>query len=589
VTTGKLLAVSVGLPQEVPWRKTTVRTAVWKQAVAGPRMARRLNLDGDGQGDLAGHGGEERAVLVYQIGSYRYWRHVLGRDDFVYGQFGENFTVDGLSDDEVCIGDRYRIGEAVFEVTQPRVTCYRVGIRMNEPRMAALMVSHRRPGFYLRILKEGYVQAGDDVVKVANGPEAMTVAEIDALLYMPGHPLQQVARALRIPALSPGWQGSMRELLDHTHAGSATGNVGLNEAAASPPPAWGGFRPLRVARKEQETPTVTSLWLGAREHTPLPEALPGQFVTLKLPVDPTTPPAIRNYSLSSRPGSAEYRISVKRERGGTASNYVHDHVRAGGTVDVAAPRGTFTLRGGDTPVVLVSAGIGVTPVLAMLHTLAAEPSGRDVWWLHGARNRSEHAFAQEAELLLARLPRAHWHTCYSQPGPDDTLGDTSTTAGRLSAEVVTQLSIPSSADAYLCGPPAFMAELGAALIDLGFDRSRLHTEIFGALAAITPGVTTSPGGPPHRPGGAPGRGPAVGFARSGLTVNWDEKYNNLLELAEACNVPTRWSCRTGVCHTCETAMLSGSVTYSPEPVDAPAQGNVLVCCAQPQADLVLDL
>src|ERR687884_144352 len=111
---------------------------------------RRLNIDGDGQGDLAGHGGEQRAVFVYQLDSYRYWRRFLGRDDFTYGQFGENFTVEGLPDDEVCIGDRYRIGGALFEVTQPRVTCYRVGLRMDEPRMASLLVARQRPGFYFR-------------------------------------------------------------------------------------------------------------------------------------------------------------------------------------------------------------------------------------------------------------------------------------------------------------------------------------------------------------------------------------------------------------------------------------------------------
>src|SRR5262245_14319420 len=181
-----LLSVNVGLPQNVAWQGRTVYTGVWKQPVHGPRMARRLNIDGDGQGDLAGHGGEHRAVLVYQIDSYRFWQRQLGRDDFTYGQFGENFTVDGLSDQEVCIGDRYRIGQGLFEVTQPRVTCYRVGIRMNEPQMAALLVAHGKPGFYLRVLEEGEVKAGDQIVQIAAGPERMSVSEIDALLYKPG-------------------------------------------------------------------------------------------------------------------------------------------------------------------------------------------------------------------------------------------------------------------------------------------------------------------------------------------------------------------------------------------------------------------
>ena len=217
---GGLLSVNVGMPQDVTWHGKTVHTAVWKKPVSGPRMARRLNIDGDGQGDLAGHGGEQRAVFVYQIESYRYWQEQLGRDDFTYGQFGENFTVQGLADDQVCIGDRYQIGGAVFEVTQPRVTCFRVGIRMDDPQMPALLVSQHRPGFYLRVLTEGAVQAGQEIVKLAAGPEGMTVAEMDALLYLPGHPRQQLLRALRIPALSGGWKASFQEMLDQS--GQAT-------------------------------------------------------------------------------------------------------------------------------------------------------------------------------------------------------------------------------------------------------------------------------------------------------------------------------------------------------------------------------
>ena len=185
-------------------------------------MARRLNLDGDGQGDLAGHGGEHRAVMVYQLESYRHWEAYLQRHDFEYGQFGENLTVDGLPDDEVCIGDRYRIGGALFEVTQPRVTCYRVGIRMNNPQMPSLLVSHKRPGFYFRVIEEGEIGAGDEIVKVADGPERVSVAEIDALLYLPGHPRDQLERALRIPALSAGWKGSLEALVGEADRRAAT-------------------------------------------------------------------------------------------------------------------------------------------------------------------------------------------------------------------------------------------------------------------------------------------------------------------------------------------------------------------------------
>ena len=251
----KLVALNVGLPQDVSWQGRTVHTGVWKTAVSGPRMVRRLNIDGDGQGDLGGHGGEQRAVLVYQLDSYRHWARELQRDDFEYGQFGENFTVDGLRDDEVCIGDRYQIGEAVFEVTQPRVTCYRVGIRMAEPRMPALMVAHRRPGFYLRVITEGQVAAGQDIIKISTGPQQISVAEIDALLYLPGHPKDDLERALRIPALSPGWKGSLQSLVQQADGrAQGGGNTGLTAAAASPPPAWPGFRSLRVINIQDRKP-----------------------------------------------------------------------------------------------------------------------------------------------------------------------------------------------------------------------------------------------------------------------------------------------------------------------------------------------
>src|SRR5829696_8317668 len=321
---GTLLAVNVGMPKDVSWQGKTVFTAVFKDAVTRPRRVRRLNIDGDGQGDLAGHGGERRAVFVYQLGSYRYWERELGRDDFVYGQFGENFTVEGLSDDEVCIGDRYQIGTAVFEVTQPRVTCYRVGIRLNDPRIPALLVSHRRPGFYFRVLQEGEVQAGDEIVKLASGPEQMTVAEVDALLYLPGHPRQQLLRALRIPALSPGWQASFDALLE---ADRGSGNAGL--VATSPPPAWAGFRRLTVTGIERESDSVISITLEDPDGGPLPPAHPGQYLTLRVQPGEHHRSVLRNYSLSGRPGAASYRITVKREEQGAASGYLHSRVAVG--------------------------------------------------------------------------------------------------------------------------------------------------------------------------------------------------------------------------------------------------------------------
>jgi ferredoxin-NADP reductase/MOSC domain-containing protein YiiM len=583
---GTLISVNVGLPRDVTWRGRIVHTGVWKQPVEGPQRVRRLNIDGDGQGDLAGHGGEQRAVLAYQLDSYRHWQRHLGRDDFGYGQFGENFTIDGLPDDQVCIGDRYRIGTALFEVTQPRVTCYRVGIRLDDPRIPALLVAHRRPGFYLRVLDEGEVTAGDQIVQVARGPEQMSVADVDALLYLPGHPRHEIARALRIPALSPGWQGSFHALLDQADR-PGSGNAGLT--ATAPAPAWSGFRPFRVTAIRPESRTVISLSLATLDGAQPPPALPGQFLTLRLPLTSPGPPLLRSYSLSGSPNDPEYRISVKRELGGAGSTYLHETVRIGNVIDVAAPRGAFTLQPGAEPVLLVSAGVGATPVLAMLHALAAASSDREIWWLHGSRSGAEHPFAAESEALLARLPNAHRHVSYSRPDPLDQPGQDFDSVGRLSASVLAALDLPRDAEAYVCGPAGFLHDTSAALVALGLNPARIRTEIFGAQPALTPGIAAPPARPPHPPPGAAGEGAAVAFARSGLTVSWHPDYASLLELAEACDVPTRWSCRTGVCHTCETGLLSGEVTYAPDPVEEPATGNVLICSARPRAPVVLDL
>ena len=581
-----LLSVNVGLPRNVPWQGKTVYTGIWKYPVDGPAMVRRLNIDGDGQGDTDGHGGEQRAVLVYQIQSYRHWQQHFGRDDFSYGQFGENLTVDGLPDDEVCIGDRYRIGEAEFEVTQPRVTCYRVGLRLGEPELPALLVSHHRPGFYMRVLTEGHIQAGDRIVKTRTGPGALSVADADALLYLPGRDPAKLRLATRIPALSPGWQGSFRDLLAAEGDSAAAPPPGA-EPAPRPRPAWAGFRPLRVTKVVPETATVSSIYLTAPDGSLLPAARAGQYLTLRIP-GAGQPAPVRSYSLSSAPDAGTYRISVKQEPRGTASSYLHRNLQPGAVLDVAAPRGDFVLDDGTGPVLLISAGIGVTPVLAMLHQLAAARSEREVWWLHGARGPHEHPFAAEAHALLASLPHAREHVFYSAVTPPGR-HRIHATPGRLTKDKLAGLDVPASASAYVCGPASFMTDMQEALTAIGADPARIHTELFGALPPVNPGLIGQTRRPPHAPTGPPGTGPLVTFARSGISAPFAASRRSVLDLADACDVPTRWACRTGVCHTCTTPLLSGDVTYSPDPLEPPADGEVLICCAQPRTDIVLDM
>ena len=585
----RLLSVNVGLPRDIAWKGRTVHTGVWKQPLRGPCRVGRLNLQGDGQGDLAGHGGEHRAVFVYQIESYRYWQQRVHRSDFVNGQFGENFTLEGLPDDVVCIGDRYQIGTALFEVTQPRVTCFRVGIRMNEPRMASLLTSSGRPGFYFRVLREGEVASGDEIVKVGEAAERMTVAEINALLYLPDHARDRLQRALRIEALSQGWRSSFQALLQSQQNGEETGNVGLAPTAAAHP-ASSGFQSLVVTSIDRESAGVLSFSMQRADGHPLAAALPGQYVVVRLKSDASGATFFRSYSLSGPLSTERYRISVKIEPNGAAGKYLSEHLRVGDRLDVSSPRGSFVLQPGERPIVLLSAGIGATPVLAMLHALVAAASTRQIMWLHTARDGQHHPFAAEARRLMRSLTNGCTYVCYTRPNSIDKMGEDFNAIGRFSQSAFSELGLPPDADAYLCGPTQFMADMKEALTALGIAPQRIYIEIFNGGESMTPGVVDATTHPPHMPAADVNTGSLVSFARSGISAHWDaSRYASILEMAEACDVPVRWACRTGVCHNCESGLVSGAVAYDPQPLDNPADGNVLVCCSQPLGDVVVDL
>ena len=442
-------------------------------------------------------------------------------------------------------------------------------MRLGEPRMPNLLVAHHRPGFYMRVITEGHVAAGDPIVQTRRGRHELSVADIDALLYLPDRDIEALRKAVDVPALSPGWQGSFHDLIDARESSSA---------ATTPPvePAWVGFRPLRVSATHRESPTVLSIELHAADDAPLPTPLAGQYLTIKITAGDGV--KVRSYSLSGDPGTGFYRISVKREEHGEVSAWLHSHIRVGSTVSAAAPRGDFYLTDDDSPVVLFSAGVGATPVLAMLHSLAAAGSQRRIWWVHTTQTRESHAFATEVGTLIESLPHAVQHVFYTATG------------GRPGGESIAALSLPTDATVYLCGPGPFMDAMRDVLTAAGINPAHVHTELFGALPPINPGVVDAP--PPvrpHPPSGTPGAGPLVTFARTGLSVNWSPHYHSLLELAEACDIPTRYSCRSGVCHTCVTGVITGTPAYTAPPLEQPSDGEVLICCAAPRDDLVLDL
>ena len=482
----KLVSVNVGLPKDVEWRGQRVFTGIWKHAVAGVQTVRRLNIVGDGQGDLAGHGGEHRAIFVYQTSAYDFWAKTLNRTDFTMGQFGENFTVQGLPDDDVRIGDRFRIGSAVVEVTQPRVTCYRVGIRMNDAQMPARLVAAGRPGFYLRVLEEGDVQAGDAIELIYRNSDSPTVADVDALLYRPHADRNIVRRALQIPALSPGWRASLQAILDQPV--NATGNPGLATTDLSPQ-ARPGFRIARIAELTRVTDEVMSVSLEAADGGELDPAQPGQFIVLKVDVSPASPPIMRSYSLAAPANTHRYELGVKCERNGSMGGYLSERARVGDPVEISAPRGSFVLRSSDRPVVLISAGIGITPVLAMLKALAAARSPRSVWWIYGARNGAEHPYAKDVRTLLSELPNARSHFRYSRPNDNDRQGRDFDSVGHIDAALVTQLGITNDSELYLCGPAAFLTDMKAGLAAAAFSTERTYSEIFGSGPALNPALS----------------------------------------------------------------------------------------------------
>jgi ferredoxin-NADP reductase len=313
----------------------------------------------------------------------------------------------------------------------------------------------------------------------------------------------------------------------------------------------------------------------------------GLYITLRV-AGAGQPAPVRSYSLSSAPGDAAYRISVKSEAHGAVSPYLNRTLRPGAILEVAAPRGEFVLDDGSGPVLLMSAGIGVTPVLSMLHQLAQARTEREVWWISSARRPREHPLAAEARALLRSLPHTREYLFYSQATPAE-LRREHAVAGHVTKETLAVLGLPASAQAYVCGPPAYMADVRDALTAAGIDSARVHTELFAALPSTSPGVVGHAVPAPHQPPGPPGTGPLVTFARSGISTPFTPGPGSLLDLADACDVPTRWSCRTGVCHTCVTPLLSGAVSYSPDPLEAPSDGQVLICCSRPRSAIVLDM
>ena len=577
----KLLSVNVSLPREITVKGKTVRTGIFKEPVNRRVQVKTLNIDGDGQADLIGHGGEIRAVLVYSFENHAYWATELHRADLSFGQFGENFTVEGMLDDEIHVGDRFRIGTAVFEVTQPRVPCYKLAIKMETEGFYNQLLRHGRPGFYFRVLEEGEIGAGDAIERISVHPVEMTVRQMSNLLYFEKDDLDGARNALRIQALSPGWRHSFETRL---------------AKAKLFRPAQQKLRTLVVNRKVGETENIASFYLVAEDGKPLATFLPGQFLPLKLDIPGQDRPVVRTYSLSDRPDTGHYRLTIKRETAppdrpdaypGVASNYFHDQVDVGSKSLAQPPRRRFFLDpSGESPVVLLSAGVGLTPLVSMLTAIVESGSRRQTWFVHGARSGREHAMGAIVRRFSEKNDNVQTHIRYSRPGSEDRVGRDYDDEGHVDVEFLQRLLPDRNFDFYLCGPTPFMKSLFAGLVGWGVPGDRIHYEFFGPASALTDRAQVST---PKRVAGAVeccGE-MEVTFSKAGVKANWNPSFESILDLAEANGLSPDYSCRSGICHTCTSPLEDGEVEYTLEPLDPPDPGSVLICCSKPKTNLVV--
>ena len=582
----KLISVNVSMPKTVDHLGRRVSTGIYNEPLTSRVMVRKLNLEGDGQADLTVHGGVYKAVYVYDFENTLYWRQELGRDDLGYGHFGENFTVEGMPDDCIYIGDVFRIGGALLEVTQPRLPCFKLEMKMNLPGFSRKFIISGRLGFYFRVLEVGEVGAGDSIERVQFGPEKITVWELARLYYFDYDNREKIRRLLSIPALPPDWSRAFEEIL------ASAGAKGKKRK--KPEMAWKGFRDFIVDKKVPESETITSFYLVPEDGEPLPVYMPGQFLTFRLSIPGHSKPVIRNYSLSECPCHAEYyRVTIKREPPSddptviSGSNYFHNLVEPGTRLQVAASRGDFFLNPQEeTPVALISGGVGLTPMISMLNAIVDSGKNRPAWFVHGTRNGIHHAMCRHMRQVAVENFNITVHIRYSQPRPEDIQGREYDSTGHVDVDLLKELLPNKDMDFYLCGPPPFMNSMLKGLWDWGVPEDHIRFELFGPAALLQEGTRARRR---KKKKATAEEAYEIVFSESGITAKWDPEFENLLEFAEDQGVFPDFSCRSGICHSCQYELLKGEVDYTFEPLDPAYPGQVLLCCACPQSNLVIDV
>lgn len=562
---GKVVSLNVGEPRSVTYRGLSFRTGIFKQPTGQPLALKQLNFAGDGQADLSAHGGIDKAVYCYPIEHYEFWRRELGRGGFPMGQFGENVTTAGLVESELRIGDVLRIGTATVQVSEPRIPCYKLVMRMEAGTdFAVRFLAANRTGFYCRVLHEGIVKISDALTLLESDAASPTVSEVIAATQFADRDLVGLRRVRRARGISVKWQSRVRRMID------AEVRRRMDASGAQ-------RNPFAVDEVVRETKDVVSIWLRPSDGGPVSAALPGQYVTIAW-ADGMT----RTYSLSAIDVGRRYRITVKLVRDargvlGRASARIAE-LKTGDILGVERPRGNFHPDvDDDTPLVLAAAGIGVTPIMAMLER-ATRRGRRDVFVALGMRGADEHPLLNELEALAAQRRRLTVRLAYSRHQGMPAEGLPAPKRGRLTAADLLPHAAAPLAETFLCGPQDFIRQMHDGLVERGVNSQCIRYESFGPSTLLPARAVAAD---PHATF-------TVSFTRSDVQAVWSPASGTLLNLAEAAGVSPAFGCRSGACGLCRTAISEGRVSYV-EPIDEPDAGYVFPCCAIPQTDCWLDL
>jgi ferredoxin-NADP reductase/phenylpropionate dioxygenase-like ring-hydroxylating dioxygenase large terminal subunit len=361
----------------------------------------------------------------------------------------------------------------------------------------------------------------------------------------------------------------------------------LPDASAAPDSERNAYVDLEIVKVEPESEIISSFYLRRADGKPLELWEPGQFLPIRVTIPGQAQPALRTYTLSTTPNPDHYRLSIRCGEGNAlVSRFLHANAKPGLRIEAMTPRGKFVLTpASERPVVFVSGGVGITPMIAMASHIVEEGRRtgkfRPVWFIHGTNNGRVHAFGKHIRELAAAHPAMNVHVRYSRPGADDRLGTTHHGEGHVTIDVLKELLPLNDYDFYLCGPPPFMQSLYDGLTGIGVRRERVHYESFGSGTALKPESKTEA---PARTSRTSEGAVPIRFAKSAVTAEWSRDKGTLLELAEAVGLAPVFGCRSGICGTCATRITSGAVEYVEEPLAPRADGHVLLCCSVPAGE-----